>query len=84
MKMEHEVVGRWIDVLSSLGVDHRYLINRHGKCPFFVEVKIDTGLTTKTAMELSFVTIAEQEMALNSLKICLIGILKSQLMKSEI
>jgi putative DNA primase/helicase len=34
MKMEHEVVGRWIDVLSSLGVDHRYLINRHGKCPF--------------------------------------------------
>jgi len=34
MKMEHEVVGRWVDVLSTLGVDQRYLINRHGKCPF--------------------------------------------------
>ena len=32
--MEHEVVGRWLDVLVALGVDRRYLINKHGKCPF--------------------------------------------------
>ena len=34
IKIEHEVVGRWLDVLSALGVDQRYLINKHGKCPF--------------------------------------------------
>jgi len=34
MKIEHEVVGRWIDVLSALGVDHKFLINKHGECPF--------------------------------------------------
>lgn len=34
MKMEQEVVGRWVDVLVALGVDRRYLVNRHGKCPF--------------------------------------------------
>ncbi|WP_348653210.1 toprim domain-containing protein [uncultured Sulfurimonas sp.] len=34
MKIEHEVIGRWLDVLTALGVDQRYLINRHGKCPF--------------------------------------------------
>jgi len=34
MKMEHEVVGRWVDVLVALGVDRRYLVNSHGKCPF--------------------------------------------------
>ncbi len=32
--MEHEVVGKWLDVLVALGVDRRYLINKHGKCPF--------------------------------------------------
>jgi len=34
MKIEHEVVGRWLDVLVTLGVDRRYLVNKHGKCPF--------------------------------------------------
>lgn len=34
MNMEHEVVGKWIDVLVALGVDRQYLINKHGKCPF--------------------------------------------------
>ena len=34
MKIEQEVVGRWIDVLSALGVDHKFLVNKHGECPF--------------------------------------------------
>jgi len=34
MKVENEVNGRWLDILSSLGVDHKYLRNKHGSCPF--------------------------------------------------
>lgn len=34
MNIEYEVVGKWVDVLSALGVDHRFLANKHGPCPF--------------------------------------------------
>ena len=32
--IEEKAVGRWLDILSSFGVDHRYLKNKHGPCPF--------------------------------------------------
>lgn len=28
-----EAIGRWPGILSALGVDRRYLVNRHGPCP---------------------------------------------------
>lgn len=32
-KTADEAIGRWPGILSALGVDRRYLVNRHGPCP---------------------------------------------------